>query len=99
MVSAEHVGGTRGSGIVSSAADVLWMSMVRGMRGVAGVCEMFMCLALGGVGGEGRECMGGLVLGFTNHVGTGGVFHVCLCFGCAGVGGVGGGWVGAWTRV
>ena len=29
MVSAGHVGGTRGSGIVSSAADVLWMSVVR----------------------------------------------------------------------
>ena len=31
MVSAGHVGGTRGSVMVSSAADVLWMSMVRGM--------------------------------------------------------------------
>ena len=31
MVSAGHVGGTRGSGIVSNAADVLWMNMVRGM--------------------------------------------------------------------
>ena len=30
-MSAEHVGGTRGSGRVSSAADVLWMSVVRGM--------------------------------------------------------------------
>ena len=30
-MSAEHVGGTRGSGIVSSAADVLRMSVVRGM--------------------------------------------------------------------
>ena len=38
MVSAGHVGGTRGSGIVYSAADVLWMSVVRGMRGVGGVC-------------------------------------------------------------
>ena len=26
MVSTGHVGGTRGSGIVSSAFDVLWMS-------------------------------------------------------------------------
>ena len=26
-----HVGGTRSSGIVSSVADVLWMSVVRGM--------------------------------------------------------------------
>ena len=31
MVNAGHVGGTRRSGIVSSAADVLWMSVVRGM--------------------------------------------------------------------
>ena len=27
-----------GSGILSSAADVLWMSVVRGMRGVGEVC-------------------------------------------------------------
>ena len=38
VVSAGHVGGTRGLDIVSSAADVLWMSVVRGMRGVDGVC-------------------------------------------------------------
>ena len=31
MVRAGHVGGTRGSGIVSSAADVLWMRVVHGM--------------------------------------------------------------------
>ena len=48
MASGGHVGGTRGSGIVSSAADVLWMSLVRVMRGVGGVCEM--CMARGGVG-------------------------------------------------
>ena len=30
----EHVGGTRDSCIVSSAADVLRMRVVRGMRGV-----------------------------------------------------------------
>ena len=52
MVSSWHVGGTRGSGIVCSAADVLLMSVVCGMRGVGGVCEMCMCLAQGGVGGE-----------------------------------------------
>ena len=45
IVSAGHVGGTRGSGIVSSAADGLGMSVVRGMGGVGGVCEMCMCLA------------------------------------------------------
>ena len=32
-----HVGGTRGLGIVSSAADVLWIRVVRRMRGVGGV--------------------------------------------------------------
>ena len=37
MVSAGHVGGTRGSGIVSSADDVLWMSVMRGVRGFGGV--------------------------------------------------------------
>ena len=92
MVSAGHVGGTRGSGIVSSAAHVLWMSVVRGMRAVGGVCEMCMCLALGGVGGE--RGVTGLGLGFTNPVGTGGVLGVCLCFDC---GDIGGEWVGAWT--
>ena len=37
-MSAGHVGGTRGSGSVSSAAYVLWISVVRGIRGVGGVC-------------------------------------------------------------
>ena len=31
VMSAGHVGGTHVSGIVSSASDVLWMSVVRGM--------------------------------------------------------------------
>ena len=52
MVSAGNVGGTRGSGIMSSATDVLWISVVRGIRGVGVVCEMCMCLARGGKGGE-----------------------------------------------
>ena len=74
MLSVGHVGGTRGSGIVSSAADVLLMSVVCGMREVGGVC-----VARGGVGGEG---MRGLPLGFTNTVGTGGMdicFLLCIC--------------------
>ena len=75
------MGGTRGSGIVSCSADVLWM------RGGGGVCEMCMCLARGGVGGESGKWMIGLGLGFTNPVGTWGVLDVCLCFGCGGVGG------------
>ena len=37
-MSAGMMDGTRGSGIVSSAADMLGMSVVRGMRGVGGVC-------------------------------------------------------------
>ena len=44
MMSSGYVGGTRGSGIVSSAADVI------GTGGVGGVCEMSMCLARGSVG-------------------------------------------------
>ena len=63
------------------------------VRGVGGVCDMCMCLAWGGVGGEGGEWMRELGLGFTNPVGTGGVLDMCLCFGCGGVGGGGGEWV------
>ena len=81
----EYVGGTRGSGIVSSAAGMLGMSVVRRMRVVGGVCEMCMCLARGSVGVEGVEWMRRLVLSFTNPVGTGGVLDVCLCLGCGGV--------------
>ena len=86
----EYVGGERGSSIVSSAADVLGMSVVSGMSGVGGVCEMCMRLTRGGLGGEWIK---GLGLGFTNSVETGGVLAVCLCLGSGIVGGVGGGWV------
>ena len=44
--------GTRGSGVLSSTGDVLEMSVVRGVGRVCG-----MCLARGGVGGEGGEWM------------------------------------------
>ena len=40
--------GTRGSGVLSSTGHVLEMRVVRGVGGVCG-----MCLARGGVGGEG----------------------------------------------
>ena len=70
--------GTRGSGVLSSTGDVL-------VKGVGGVCDMCMCLARGGVGGEGGEWMRELGLGFTNPLGTGGVLYMCL--GCGGVGG------------
>ena len=76
--------GTRGSGVLSSIGDVR-------VRGVGGVCDMCMCLARGGVGGEGGEWMRELGLGFTNPLGTGGLLDMCLCFGC---GGVGGEWLG-----
>ena len=39
-----YMGGTRGSGVLASAGDVLEMSVVRGVGGVCG-----MCLARGGV--------------------------------------------------
>ena len=43
----EYIGGTRGSRIMSSKYNVFVMSVRRG------VCEMCMCLAWGGQGGEG----------------------------------------------
>ena len=73
---------TRGSGVLSSTGDVLEMGVV---RGVVGVCDMCMCLARGGVGGEGGEWMRRLGLGLTNPVGTGGALDVCLCMGCSGM--------------
>ena len=77
--------GTRGSGVFSSTGGVP-------VRSVSGVCDMCMCLARGGVGGEGGEWMRECGLGFTNPVGTVGALDICLCFGCSGVGG--GEWVG-----
>ena len=86
MVSV-YMGGTRGSGVLSSSGDVLEMTVV---RGVGGVCDMCMCLARGGVGGVGVEWVRGLGLGFTNPGGTWGKWDMCPCFGCGGVGGGGG---------
>ena len=43
----EYVGGTRGSGIVSSAADVLEMCVVHVMIEVCEMCEC-LCVWLGG---------------------------------------------------
>ena len=58
------MGGTRGSGIVSSAADMLWM------RGVGEVCSGRREWRWG-------EWMRGLDLGFAIPVRTGGVLDVC----------------------
>ena len=76
VASAGHVGGTGGSGIVFSAANMLWISVVRGMRRVGGVGVW-----LGAAWVEGGEWMRGFGLGFTNPVGTGGVLDVCLYLG------------------
>ena len=46
------MGGTCGSCVLSSAGDVLEMSVV---RDVSVVCDMCMCLARGGVGGVWRS--------------------------------------------
>ena len=66
--------GTHGSGVLSSAGDML-------VRGVGGVSDVCMCLARGSVGGEGGEWMRELglrssrALIFSNiSVGTGSVF-------------------------
>ena len=42
-----YMGGTCGSSVLSSAGDLLEMSVV---RGVFGVCDMCMCLARCGLG-------------------------------------------------
>ena len=67
VVVSAYIGGTRGSGILSSAGDVLEVSVV---RGVGGVCDMCMSLAWGGVGGVEGEWVRGWGLGFTNSGGT-----------------------------
>ena len=74
-----YMGGTRGSGVLASACDVLEMSVV---RGVGGVCDMCMCLARGGVGDVGGEWATGL--GFTNSGGTWGKWDMCavVCVRC-----------------
>ena len=77
------ISGTRGSGVLSSTGDVL-------VRGVGGMCDMCMCLARGGVGGEGVSGGENWVWALPILWGQG----ECLCFGCGGVGGVGGEWVG-----
>ena len=51
----ECMGGTRGSDVMSSAYDVIEVSVVCGIRGVGGMCKMCMCLARGGRCG-GSEC-------------------------------------------
>ena len=59
--------------------------MVHGMRGVGGVCEICMCLAWGGIGGEGVNRWEDWVLPLLWV--QGGVLDVCL------------GWGGEWVGV
>ena len=54
-----YMGGARGSGGLSSACDVLEMSVV---RGVCGACDMCKCLAGGELGGVVGEWLTGLGL-------------------------------------
>ena len=91
VAASAYMGGICGSGVLSSACDMLEMSVV---RGVCGVCDMCMCLARGGVGGVVGEWVTGLSLGFTNSGETWGKWDMCLCFGCGGIDGVGGECVG-----
>ena len=66
--------GTPGSGIVFRVAHVLWMSVVRGMRGIGGVCEMVVCLALGNVGGKG--VVFGIYQSFGNIIII--IYNICI---------------------
>ena len=91
-----YMGGTRGSGVLPSAGDILEMSVV---RGVGGVCDMCMCLARGGVGSVWGEWVTGLGLGFANSGGTWRKWDMYLCFGCGGADGVGGEQVGGLGQV
>ena len=69
----ECMGCTCSLGIVSSADDVLAMSVVRGVRGVGGVCEMCICMAWVRVG------KGGVVLCLLCVVG---LDYLCICILC-----------------
>ena len=53
VVSTGHLCGTRGIGIVSSAADVLWISVVHGMTGVVEYVRC-ICVWLGQHGWRGE---------------------------------------------
>ena len=68
-----YIGGTRGSGVLSSASDVLEMSVVRGGF-VTCVCVLL------GSGWEelGCEWVRGFGLGFTNSGGTCGKWDMCV---------------------
>ena len=75
-----YMGGSRGSGVLSSAGDVLEMSVVRGVGGVGGMCLARDCVD--GEGGEwevfGGDWMTGFGFGFINSGGTWGKWDMCV---------------------
>ena len=85
-----YMGGTRSSGVLSSACDVLEMGVVKGVGGVTCVC---VCL---GAGWEVEWVTG---LGYISSGGTWGKWDMCLCFGCGCLGGIGGSGWSAWAKV
>ena len=88
-----YMGGTRSSGVLSSAGDVLEMRVVRG-----GVCDM--CMSRDGVGGVGGEWMGfGLYQSWRNRGKVGSVFWLRWCGWCLGGEWVGGLCQGGWGGV
>ena len=78
-----YMGGTRGSGVLYSADDVLEMSVV---KSVCGVCDMCICLARGGMM-WGERIGVGLYQSWRNREkwGHGSVFWLWCCW----VGGLG----------
>ena len=84
-----YMGGTRGSGVLSSAGDVLEMSVVRGLGlgftnsgGTWGKCDMCLCFGYGGVGGVGGEWVGCLTQGLGGWFGVMSVCVVSLYYLC-----------------
>ena len=84
VVSAGHVGATRGSGIVSSTADVLEMSVVRVIIGVVGVCVMCLLGARRRRGGMEERIVFGLyqLCGNSGSVGRVSLFGLRWCGWC-----------------
>ena len=78
--------------VVCSANDVLEMSVVRGMRGVGVVYELYMCLARGGALVCGGECER-IRFGFYQYCRNGGSVGRVGCGGVRSSGRV------IWTRV
>ena len=75
VVVSAYLGGTRGSGVLSGAGDVLEMSVV---RGVGRVCDMGMCLARAGwevLGVSGRQDWVGALPILEEHGESG----ICVC--------------------